>query len=114
MKKFIVISTLIFLGLSSFAQKKVQPKKDSIPSVSKEPIDPTQGPPPGATVIILSPDQVHLLEAVIAESNYSFRNTQILLDILRRQQYVVPTPVKDTIIKKMPPTSKADSVVKKS
>lgn len=112
MKKFIVISTLIFLGLSCFAQKKVQPKKDTVSHVAP-PIDPTQGPPPGSTVIILAPDQVHLLEAVISESNYSFRETQILLQILRTQQYVVPKPAEDTLLKRNPMIPKADTVVRK-
>lgn len=88
MKKAICVLVLVMVSMISFGQVKKTDAKDSLvrvkDSVTKMDI------PAGVTVFVLNPEQVALLEEVIGQSNASFQKTNVLIQILKTQQYSQP------------------------
>lgn len=106
MKKLIALTLVLGICYSCCAQKS---KAKPIPVVPKDTI---LGPPAGTVVIVLNQDQVHMLEDVIAESTAPYKEVNILLGILRTQQYHPPVAPPDTAHAK--PIIPKDTAVKKN
>lgn len=98
MKQATLILAFSVLSMATFAQAKKDSTHKKIIATKTHDSDfkVTSGDstkiPIGTVIFALNPEQVQLLEFVISKSDAGFEKTNVLIQILKTQQYKMPTP----------------------